>query len=187
MHRLVARFRRVDSVRQIVGVGSVGMRVWLHLLEGDSGRQPVFSQAKQATASINEEFLGAGGFDNHGERVVVGRRLMQSAGDIFLGHMRVDGHDYYVRRFRDMKVIPTGAEISGYLPQFAAACGHALATSHARSGDSEAIAGYPGHGTAFAEGILGYARAYAAQNEADHRDLRTAIAAGDVQAAERGG
>jgi uncharacterized protein (DUF2252 family) len=186
LHRLVARFRRVDSVRQIVGVGSVGMRVWLHLLEGDSGRQPVFSQAKQATASVYEQFLGAGGFDNHGERVVVGQRLMQSASDIFLGHMRVDGHDYYVRQFRDMKVVPTGAEISGFLPRFAAACGHALAKSHARSGDPQAIAGYLGRGTAFAEGILGYARAYAAQNEADHRDLRTAIAAGDVQAAERG-
>ncbi len=186
LHRLVARFRRVDSVRQIVGVGSVGMRVWLHLLEGDSGVQPVFSQAKQATAAVYEEFLGPSEFANHGERVVVGQRLMQSASDIFLGHMRVDGHDYYVRQFRDMKIIPTGRQISGYLPRFAAACGHALAKSHARSGDPQAIAGYIGKGKAFADGILRYARAYAVQNREDHADLRAAIADGVVEAAERG-
>jgi uncharacterized protein (DUF2252 family) len=186
LRRLVDRFRRVDSVRQIVGVGSVGMRVWLHLLEGDSGRQPVFSQAKQATASVYEEFLGPSEFLNHGERIIVGQRLMQTASDIFLGHMRVDNHDYYVRQFRDMKVIPSGKQISGYLPQFAAACGHALAKSHARSGDPEAIAGYIGKGKAFADGVLRYARAYAEQTCADHADLRTAIANKEVKAAERG-
>ncbi|WP_460978972.1 DUF2252 domain-containing protein, partial [Pseudactinotalea suaedae] len=129
LRRLVDRFTRIDSVRQIVGVGSVGMRVWLHLLEGDSGHQPLFSQVKQATASVYEEFLGPSEFSHHGERVVVGQRLMQTASDIFLGHMRVDGFDYYVRQFRDMKVIANGKQVSGYLPQFAAACGHALAKS----------------------------------------------------------
>ncbi|WP_265523185.1 DUF2252 domain-containing protein [Oerskovia flava] len=185
LRRLVERFSRVDSVRQIVGVGSVGMRVWLHLLEGDSGRQPVFSQVKQATASVYEEHLGPSEFSNHGERVIVGQRLMQTASDIFLGHMRVDGHDYYVRQFRDMKIIPSGQEISGYLPQFAAACGRALAKSHARSGDPEAVAGYIGGGDAFAAGILGFARAYAEQNRVDHADLRAAIANDEVRAAER--
>ncbi|GAB2626738.1 hypothetical protein Aab01nite_79580 [Paractinoplanes abujensis] len=186
LRRLVNRFQRVDSVRQIVGVGSVGMRVWLNLLEGDSGRQPVFSQAKQATASVYEEFLGPGGFANHGERVIVGQRLMQSASDIFLGHMRVDGFDYYVRQYRDMKIIPDGKQIAGYLPQFAATCGHALAKSHARSGDPAAIAGYIGRGNAFRDGILGYARDYAQQTHGDHAELRAAIAAGEIQAAERG-
>ena len=181
----VDRFKRVDSVRQIVGVGSVGMRVWLHLLEGDSGRQPVFSQVKQATASVYEEFLGPSGFANHGERVVVGQRLMQSASDIFLGHMRVDGNDYYVRQFRDMKVIPNGRQIAGYLPQFAAVCGRALAKSHARSGDPEAIADYIGAGKAFAAGIIGYARAYAEQTHLDHADLRTAIANEEIEVAKR--
>ncbi|MFF2082782.1 DUF2252 domain-containing protein [Nocardia sp. NPDC058176] len=186
LRRLVGRFGRVDSVRQIVGVGSVGMRVWLHLLEGDSGRQPLFSQAKQATASVYEEFLGPSEFANHGERVVVGQRLMQSASDIFLGHMRVDGYDYYVRQFRDMKIIPNGKQISGYLPQFAAACGHALAKSHARSGDPEAISGYLGKGNAFADGILRFARAYAEQTRVDHADLCAAIADGEIASAERG-
>uniref|UniRef100_UPI001E62068E DUF2252 domain-containing protein n=1 Tax=Desertihabitans aurantiacus TaxID=2282477 RepID=UPI001E62068E len=186
LRRLVARFRRVDSVRQIVGVGSVGMRVWLHLLEGDSGRQPLFSQVKQATASVYEEFLGPSELANHGERVVVGQRLMQSASDIFLGHMRVDGRDYYVRQFRDMKIIPDGKQVAGYLPQFAAACGHALAKSHARSGDPAAVAGYIGRGRAFADGILRFGRAYAGQTRADHAALLTAITRGQVEAAERG-
>lgn len=186
LRRLVDRFKRIDSVRQIVGVGSVGMRVWLHLMEGDSGRQPVFFQVKQATASVYEEFLTPSEFGNHGERVVVGQRLMQSASDIFLGHMRVDGNDYYSRQFRDMKIIPSGKQISGYLPQFAAVCGRALAKSHARSGDPEAISGYIGKGSAFAAGILGYARAYADQTHADHAELRTAIANDEIEAAERG-
>lgn len=185
LRRLVDRFKRIDSVRQIVGVGSVGMRVWLHLMEGDSGRQPVFFQVKQATASVYEEFLSPSEFPNHGERVVVGQRLMQSASDIFLGHMRVDGYDYYARQFRDMKIIPSGKQLSGYLPQFAAVCGRALAKSHARSGDPEAISGYIGKGNAFAAGILGYARAYADQTHADHDELRTAIAKDEVEAAER--
>ncbi|MFV2142779.1 DUF2252 domain-containing protein [Isoptericola sp. G70] len=185
LRRLVGRYTRVDSVRQVVGVGSVGMRVWLHLLEGDSGRQPLFSQAKQATASVYEEFLGPSEFSNHGERVVVGQRLMQSASDIFLGHMRVDGFDYYVRQFRDMKIIPRGDQVSGYLPQFAFACGHALAKSHARSGDPAAIAAYMGRGPAFADGILGFGRAYAEQTDADHAELVAAVGRGVVRAAER--
>lgn len=185
LRRLVHRFTRIDSVRQIVGVGSVGMRVWLHLLEGDSGRQPLFTQVKQAVASVYEEFLGPSELSNHGERVVVGQRLMQTAGDIFLGHMRVDGFDYYVRQFRDMKIIPSGSQIAGFLPQFARACGHALAKAHARSGDPEAIAAYIGSGQAFADGILRYARAYAGQTHADHADLIAAIASGEVKATER--
>ncbi|MCR2828653.1 DUF2252 domain-containing protein, partial [Microbacterium sp. zg.Y909] len=168
LRRLVDRFTRSDSVRQIVGVGSVGMRVWLHLLEGDSGRQPLFLQAKQAAASVYEEFLGPSEFSNHGERVVVGQRLMQSAADIFLGHMRVDGTDYYVRQYRDMKIIPKGAEIAAYLPQFAKACGRTLAKAHARSGDPAAIAAYIGRGVAFEEEILRFARAYADQTHEDH-------------------
>lgn len=185
LRRLVERFQRVDSVRQIVGVGSVGMRVWLHLLEGNSGRQPMFSQVKQATASVYEEFLGPSEFTNHGERVVVGQRLMQSASDIFLGYMRVDDADYYVRQFRDMKIIPSGKQISGYLPQFAAACGLALAKSHARSGDPAAIAGYIGKGDAFADGIRGFGRAYAEQTRVDHAELRDALADGEIEGAER--
>lgn len=185
LRRLIHRFERVDTVRQIVGVGSVGMRVWLHLMEGDSGRQLVFFQAKQATASVYEEFLGPSEFDNAGQRVVAGQRLMQSASDIFLGHMRVGNEDYYARQFRDMKIIPSGQQISGYLPQFSAVCGRALAKAHARSGDPTAIAAYIGNSDAFAAGINGFAVAYAQQTHNDHADLQLAISSGAVTAAER--
>lgn len=186
LKRLVGRFTRLDTVQQVVGVGSVGMRVYLHLMDGDSGRQPLLFQVKQATASVYEEFVGRSEFDNHGERVVVGQRLMQSASDIFLGHVRVDDNDYYVRQFRDMKIIPSGQQIAGYLPQFAGFCGAALAKSHARSGEPRAIVGYIGKGEAFAAGILDFARAYAEQTFADHAELVGAIESGDVQAAEQG-
>lgn len=185
LRRLFQRFERIETVQQIVGVGSVGMRVWLHLMEGDSGRQPVFFQAKQATASVYEEFLGPSEFDNAGERVVAGQRLMQSASDIFLGHMRVGDDDYYARQFRDMKIIPSGQQISGYLPEFAGVCGRALAKAHARSGDPEAIAAYIGGGASFSVGIDGFARAYAKQTHDDHAALRSSISSGEVIAAER--
>lgn len=186
LRRLVGRFSRLDTVQQVVGVGSVGMRVHLHLMDGDSRREPVFFQVKQATASVYEEFLEPSEFDNHGERVAVGQRLMQSASDVFLGHVRVDEHDFYVRQFRDMKIIPSGEQIAGYLDEFAAACGCALAKSHARSGEPAAIEAYIGKGGAFSAGILDYARAYAEQTATDHADLVAAIRGGEVAAAESG-
>lgn len=150
------------------------------------GAPRLFFQAKQATASVYEEFLGPSEFDNAGERVVVGQRLMQSASDIFLGHMRIGDEDYYARQFRDMKIIPSGQQISGYLPQFASVCGRALAKAHARSGDPEAITAYIGKGDAFAAGIDGFAQAYAKQTHSDHADLQEAISAGTIVAAEQG-
>ena len=98
---------------------------------------------------------------------------------------RVDGFDYYMRQFRDMKIIPRGKHIAGYLPQFARACGHAIAKSHARSGDPEAIAAYIGSGGAFADGILGFGLAYARQTHDDHRALIAAVSRGEMAAAER--
>ncbi|WP_084352532.1 DUF2252 domain-containing protein [Millisia brevis] len=178
--RLVSRFHREDTVQQVVGVGSVGMRVYLHLMEGDSGNEPVLFQVKQATASVYEPFLQPSPFDNHGQRVTVGQRLMQTASDVFLGHVRVDEHDYYVRQFRDMKIIPDGRQISGILPQFAGFCGHALAKSHARSGDPAAIDGYIGGGPTFRSAMADYARAYAQQTVDDHAELVAAIDAGTV-------
>ncbi len=185
LRRLAGRFTRHDTVQQVVGVGSVGMRVYLHLMVGDSD-VPVFFQLKQATASVYEEFLGTSEFANHGERVVVGQRLMQSASDVFLGFVRVDEHDYYVRQFRDMKIIPEGSQVAPYLAEFAAACGSALAKSHARSGEPSAIAAYIGSGDAFGEGIVNFAKAYARQTSLDHSDLVAAIGDGEVEAAESG-
>jgi uncharacterized protein (DUF2252 family) len=55
---LFDRFTPVDVVRQMVGVASVGMRVYLVLLEGRSGSDPLFLQVKQAAPSVYEPNLG---------------------------------------------------------------------------------------------------------------------------------
>ena len=104
---LFDRFTEVDVVRQVVGVGSVGMRVYLVLLEGRTGADPLFLQVKQAGPSVYEAHTQPSRHDNHGERVISGKRLVQSATDIFVGWGSLHGRDYYVRQFRDMKIIPS--------------------------------------------------------------------------------
>jgi len=172
------RFALVDTVRQVVGVGSVGMRVHLVLLEGRDGKDPLFLQIKQAGSSVYEPYCGPSCYDNHGRRVVEGTRLVQSATDIFVGWTEGRGHDYYVRQFRDMKVIADGELISPRLGEFATACGKVLARSHARTGDPVAIAAYIGKGRAFDEAMGEFANAYADQTEHDHRQLVDAPASG---------
>lgn len=175
---LLDRFAIVDTVRQVVGVGSVGMRVHLVLLEGRDGTDPLFLQIKQAGSSVYEPSCGRSRYDNHGRRVVEGKRLVQSATDIFVGWTAGRGHDYYVRQFRDMKVIADGELISPRLREFATACGKVLARSHARTGDPVAIAAYIGKGRAFDEAMGAFANAYADQTERDHQQLVDALAAG---------
>jgi uncharacterized protein (DUF2252 family) len=177
---LLSRFTFTDAVQQVVGVGSVGMRVILVLMEGRGGQAPLFLQIKQATSSVYERYVGPSKYGNHGQRVVVGQRLLQSATDMFAGWTSVDGLDFYVRQFRDMKIIPDGPAISGFLPQFAESCGHALAKSHARSGDAVAIAAYIGKGQKFDAAMGAFAHSYANQTVEDHADLVAAIKAEQV-------
>ena len=187
---LLDRFRLVDMARKVVGVGSVGTRCWMLLLLGDGPDDPLFLQAKEAGPSVLEPHLGPGGFDEQGRRVVVGQRLMQTVGDIFLGSVRVTGvdgkeRDYYLRQLRDWKasVEPTQLRPAG-MAAYARLCGWTLARAHARSGDRIAIASYLGQGPTFDTAIGEFARAYADRNAADHRALTDAIAAGRVAAAE---
>ena len=119
--------------------------------------------------------------ESHGARVISGKRLVQTATDIFVGWGSLHGRDYYVRQFRDMKVIPTTDLIAPRLAEFATACGETLARAHARSGDPAAIDGYIGKATKFTAAICRFARQYADQNERDHAQLVRAIAAGDVE------
>ena len=163
---LLDRFSFVDAARQVVGVGSIGMRVFLVLLEGRDGGNPLFLEVKQAGSSVYEAYCGPGHHRNHGERVVVGKRLIQSATDIFAGFTSVAGDDFYVRQFRDMKVIPRGELIAPRLAEFATACGKALARAHARTGDPIAIAGYIGKGRAFDEAPTEFAVNYGYQTAA---------------------
>lgn len=185
---LLDQYRLVDFARKVVGVGSVGTRSWMALLLGDHERDPLFLQAKEAGPSALEQFVGPSEYDNAGQRVVVGQRLMQAVSDIFLGWVRVKGidgqtRDFYLRQLRDWKgsaeieaMIPAGMQAYGEL------CGWTLARAHARSGDRIAIAAYLGSGPAFDVALGEFAQAYADQNEHDYQALTDAIRSGRVVA-----
>jgi uncharacterized protein (DUF2252 family) len=180
---LLDRFSYVDAARQVVGVGSVGMRVFLVLLEGRDDHDPLFLQIKQADRSVYETHRTRSRYPNQGERVVVGKRLIQSATDIFAGFTSVAGNDFYVRQFRDMKVIPRGDLIAPRLTEFATACGKVLARAHARTGDPIAIAAYIGNGRRFEEALGAFAINYAKQTVRDLRQLSDSIARGAIPGA----
>ena len=180
---LFDRFTEADTVRQVVGVGSVGMVVYLLLLVGRSGADPLFLQCKQAGSSVYEAHLRPAAQRNHGERVIAGKRMVQSATDIFVGWSALGERDFYVRQYRDMKLIPTTALIAPRLVRFATACGATLARAHARSGDPVAIDAYVGSGAALTKAMTALARRYADQNERDHTQLVQAIRRGDVPSA----
>jgi uncharacterized protein (DUF2252 family) len=168
---LLGRFTLVDVVRQVVGVGSVGMQVYLVLLQGRGPDDPLFLQIKQAGPSVYEPYLGPSPYPNHGQRVVTGKRLIQAASDIFVGWTNVRQLNFYVRQFRDMKVIPDGQLIAPYLVQFAQQCGAVLARAHARTGDPIAIDSYIGKGRRFDKAMMAFAQRYADQTELDYRQL----------------
>ena len=180
---LLDRFAAVDGVQQIVGVGSVGMRVYLVLLNGRHDNDPLFLQIKQAGPSVYEPFCGASVHRNQGQRVVVGQRLIQSATDIFVGWTTALGHDFYVRQFRDMKVIADAEVLAPRLTEFATACGGVLARSHARSGDPIAINAYIGKGRKFDEALGQFAVAYADQTVMDHEQLVAAVRSEEIPSA----
>ncbi len=180
---LLDRYSLVDVVRQVVGVGSVGMRVYLLLLEGARPDDLLFLQVKQAGPSVYEAFLEPSRYPNHGQRVTVGRRLIQSSTDIFVGWTTVQGIDFYVRQFRDMKVIPSSEQVTPWLRQFARKCGLVLARAHATTGDAVAIDAYVGKGKAFDKAMVSFASAYALQNVRDHLQLVEAVHDGEIASA----
>ena len=180
---LIDRYALVDIVRQVVGVGSVGMRVYLMLLQGSRPDDLLLLQAKQAGPSVYEAFLEPSRYPNHGQRVTVGRRFLQSSTDIFVGWTRTSGMDFYVRKFRDMKVIPKSERIAPWFQPFANKCGQVLARAHATTGDAVAIDAYLGKGRAFDEAMSHFARVYARQNAADHAQLVDAIGHGSIDCA----
>lgn len=183
---LLEQFHLVHMARKVVGVGSVGTRAWILLMQGVDGRDPMFLQAKEAQASVLEPVAGASRHANQGQRVVHGQRLMQASSDIFLGWQRalgVDGveRDYYLRQLRDWKgsvdpelMVPSGMTLYAHL------CGWTLARAHARSGDRVAIAAYLGGKDTFDQAVADFATAYADLNLRDHGALERAAADGRV-------
>src|SRR5262245_49671313 len=176
------RYRFADFALKVVGVGSVGTRCFVLVLEGRDEDDPLILQAKQAEASVLEPYAPPHSFENHGERVVTGQRAMQATPDIMLGWTRGElGRDYYVRQLWDMKgsfdtsaLRPEGLAFYGML------CGWSLARAHARTGDAVAISAYLGTSDTFDGAIADFAEAYADVNERDHRTYVDAIVAGKI-------
>lgn len=193
---LLDQYTPVDLARKVVGVGSVGMRSYIVVLEGNSPEDPLVLQVKEAGNSVLmpyvrktekkedapvayrslrdvKAFLDAVNADN-GRRVVRGQKAIQTAGDIMLGWMTIpdaDGHirDFYVRQLYNNKgTIDLGLISPEDLVWLAGICGWTLAHAHARTGNRYAIAGYVGKGGKFAEAMNSFALKYADQNDADY-------------------
>jgi uncharacterized protein (DUF2252 family) len=186
---LLSGYRYVHFARKVVGVGSVGTRAWIMLLEGRDSDDPLVLQAKEAVPSVLEPYAGASRYESHGERVVEGQRMMQAASDIFLGWTRatgVDGleHDFYVRQLWDWKA---SGDLAGMTDTafgaYTRTCAWSLARAHARTGDRLAISAYLGSGASFDKALARFASAYADQNERDHQALADAAASGRIVAA----
>jgi uncharacterized protein (DUF2252 family) len=185
---LFDQFEAVDFARKVVGVGSVGTRCWIALFLGHEGREPLFLQIKEAEQSVLEPYVGTRELAHHGQRVVVGQRLMQASSDIFLGWVRYrpgtpEQRDFYCRQLRDWKgsaeieqMIPAGMEAYGRL------CGWTLARAHARSGSRVAISSYLGASDRFDRAVLEFADHYAAQNELDFKSFKAAVKSGRLEA-----
>jgi Uncharacterized protein conserved in bacteria (DUF2252) len=185
--QLLERFEIVDAARKVVGVGSVGTRAFIVLLQGRDAADPLFLQIKEATASVLEPYVRKSRYQQHGERVVQGQRMMQAASDIYLGWTKgldVRRH-FYWRQLRDMKgsADPELMKPLG-LTFYARICGWTLARAHARSGDPVAIAEYLGGSDAFDQSIAGFSQRYADQNERDYQAFVKAVRSGHLEAAE---
>nr|WP_315597690.1 DUF2252 domain-containing protein [uncultured Cupriavidus sp.] len=180
---LFDRFHFFDMAIKVVGVGSVGTMCAVCLFMA-ADNDPLFLQVKEARASVLEPYAGKSVYDNHGQRVIVGQRLMQAATDVFLGWTRGrNGKDFYIRQLRDMKMSALIEDWdSGLLRQYGRMCAHALARAHARTGDAAMMAGYMGSGRTFDDAICEFATEYASQNRSDFRAYLAAIREGRIQA-----
>jgi uncharacterized protein (DUF2252 family) len=181
---LLEQFQVIDVAHKVVGVGSVGMRAFIILLQGRDQEDPLFLQVKEATSSVLEDHLPKSRYRHMGERVVYGQRMMQAASDIYLGWTDgLEGRHLYWRQLRDMKVSATVDTMdSTGLEFYAQLCGHTLARAHARSGDPVAIAAYLGKKDKFEKSIADFAQRYADQNERDYEAFVDAIKTGRLEA-----
>jgi uncharacterized protein (DUF2252 family) len=171
----LAQYRPVDVAFKVVGTGSVGLRDYCVLMEGNGAKDPLFLQIKEEVASGYAPYVAAGARkerQHQGRRVVEGERAMQLQSDPFLGWTTMEGRDYLVRQLNDHKAsIQLDSLRAVALLEYAAVCGEMLARGHARAGDCSMIAGYVGRSTRFDEAVGAFAEAYANQTELDWKQL----------------
>jgi uncharacterized protein (DUF2252 family) len=187
IEHLLRRFRPVDFAVKVIGVGSVGTRCGILLLEGRDQADPLFLQIKEANESVLEEHLGRSRYGRAGRRVVEGQRLMQTVSDIFLGYFRAEAseNDYFMRQLKDWKGSANVESASAdALATMGPARGWTLARAHERSGDPIAIAGYLGNRKTFDRAVTAFAERYAEQNEADFEAFVAGIESGRLEAHE---
>lgn len=190
---LLSHFKLTDIARRVVGVGSVGTRSYLLILTGPDGT-PLVLQVKEANRSVLEQYGGrqqpetlaaATRALGQGIRVIDGQRILQAMSDVFLGHLRIEGRDYYVRQFQDMK---GSVETEGMDPdtfgQYVGACAYALARGHAQSANASMLRGYVGSGDAVNEAIVQWSYDYADKTLADFEALKAAAKAGEIRVAD---
>jgi len=181
------QYRVLDFAVKVVGVGSVGTRCFIMLMQGRDETDPFFMQIKQANASVLEEFLGASHYPSSGQRVVEGQKLMQTVSDLFLGWTAntSSGRHYYWRQLKDWKA---SADVENsdeaHLRGITGYRAWTLARAHARSGDPIAIAGYLGKDKTFERAITAFAERYAKQNDRDYSAFTADIDSGKLDAAE---
>jgi uncharacterized protein (DUF2252 family) len=183
--RLLARFRVTDVALRVGGVGSVGTRCMISLLEGDADRDAIIMQHKEAGPSALEPYLPKVDYASQAQRVVIGQRLMQAASDIFLGwhHSTLTGTQYYWRQLKDKKGSFDMQRLDERgMGTYLAVCSVCLARAHARTGDAASICGYLGSGAAFDDAISDFAVAYADQTERDYQALVDAVNTGRIVA-----
>lgn len=181
---LFDRYQFCDLAMKVVGVGSVGTQCAIALFMA-ADDDPIFLQIKEANASVLEPYAGASLHSNHGQRVVAGQRLMQSASDLFLGWGKgANERHFYVRQLRDMKTSAIIEDFNaGDLRAYGRVCGWALSRAHARSGDAAEIAGYIGSSEVFDDAICDFSVAYADQTERDYSVFVKAVRQGRIKAA----
>jgi uncharacterized protein (DUF2252 family) len=184
---LLEKFQIIDMARKVVGVGSVGTRAFIVLLQGRDQNDPLFLQVKEATASVLEDHLPKSRYRQPGARVVKGQRLMQAASDIYLGWTKGAQQNRYLywRQLRDMKgSVDVESMPPAALGFYARQCGWTLARAHARSGDPIAISAYLGKSDQFDKAIVDFSERYADQNERDYEAFTDAIRTGRLEAIE---
>jgi uncharacterized protein (DUF2252 family) len=179
---LLDRYRMVDAAVKVVGIGSVGTLCMVVLMMSIADH-PFFLQVKEANASVLEAYAGKSVYPHHGERVVMGQRLIQPASDMFLGWVTgPKGRHFYLRQLRDVKLSPLVETYDAeMLSIYAEACGWVLARAHAKAGDPWTISGYLGRQEDFDEAMGKFALGYADQAEQDHAALKVAVRAGKVE------
>lgn len=190
---VLSHFKVTDIAQRVVGVGSVGTRCYLVIMTGPCGT-PLVMQVKEAGQSVLESYGAVPQSDwmhrgiserGEGARVVAGQQVLQASSDVFLGALRWDGRDYYVRQFHDMKgSVDTEIMSQREFGRYVSACALVLARAHAQSRNATVWAGYIGKGGAFDEAITQWSFAYADKAFGDYQQLVAAAAAGEIEVAD---